>query len=91
MSNINRITTSPYQSLEEIERRKDKLRDDMDIDNDQIKALWNDLVHNPDITSNNPSKRVSALMNTGVGIIDGLILGWKIYRKFNGSRLFRKL
>jgi hypothetical protein len=52
--------------------------------------LWNDLFHNPDITDSNPSKRVNGLINTGVGLLDGLILGWKLYRKFNGSRLFRK-
>ena len=31
------------------------------------------------------------MINMGAGVIDGVILGWKIYRKFKGSRsLFKK-
>ena len=70
--------------------RKEILQGNIEKDDDKIRNLWNDLFYNPDITDSNPSKRVNGLINTGGGLLDGLILGWKLYRKFNGSRLFQK-
>jgi hypothetical protein len=90
MNSTNQIEPSQYRSLDEIRLRKEILQGSIEKDDDKIRNLWNDLFHNPDITDSNPSKRVNGLINTGVGLLDGLILGWKLYRKFNGSRLFRK-
>ena len=35
------------------------------------------------------TKRFSGLINTGAGVLDGLILGWKLYRKFGGMKTSR--
>jgi hypothetical protein len=88
MNNTNQ--TPSYQSLDEIQTRKDQLREEIGKDDEKIKDLWETLFHNPDINSAAPSKRVNALMNTGIGIVDGLLLGWKLYRKFNGIRLLKR-
>ena len=83
----NDITShQQYKSLEEIRTRKEQLRNDIQKDDEQIKRLWNDLFHKPDLLdASTPSKRISGLVNTGAGILYGLILGWKLYRKFSGK------
>lgn len=82
---------SPYKSLEEIRMRKEALRSAIRTDDQQIKTLWADLFHKPDtLMAATPSKRISGLMSTGAGLLDGLILGWKLYKKFKGNKLFKK-
>jgi hypothetical protein len=49
-----------------------------------INTLWKTLFHK----KTHPSKgmRISELMSTGAGMLDGLFLGWKLYRKFKEKR-----
>jgi len=76
-------TPTTYRSLEEIRTRKDALLEEIRKDDKQMKGLWNNLFHKPTaLTAATPSKRISGLMSTGAGVLDGLILGWKLYRKF---------
>ena len=73
----------PINSLEELQARKDLLNAEIAKDDEQIKALWNSLFHKPEMmTSSSPAKRIASIVNTSAGIIDGAILGWKLYRKF---------
>jgi len=82
------ITASPsYRTLDEIRLRKAHLQTEIAKENAKIKGLWNNLFHKP-VKKRTPSKRFSGLMNTSVGIVDGLLLGWKLYRKFNGKKSF---
>lgn len=75
-----------YHSLEEIRAKKESLRDSIREDDRQIQALWHSLFQKPDmLTAATPSKRLSSLFSTGAGIFDGLLLGWKLYRKFSGK------
>lgn len=73
-----------YRSLEEICLRKEMLLKDIQKDDQQIMQLWHGLFHKPVALRQNatPSKRIGSLMSTGAGILDGIILGWKLYRKF---------
>ena len=73
MGNIDQTSSTSYKSLNEIRTRKETLHEDIRKADEQIRT----------------SKRIMGLLNAGTGIIDGLILGWKLYRKFNGSSLFR--
>lgn len=88
MDNQLDITTTPtYKSLEEIRTRKDSLKKEIRQDDKQIKGLWGDLFHKPEAMGvMTPSKRITGLMSTGAGVLDGLILGWKLYRKFKGNK-----
>ncbi len=81
---MNKNTTpSPIISLEELQARRDLLREEIVKDDEQIKALWNSLFHKPAmLTSSSPSKRIAGILSTGAGVLDGVILGWKLYRKF---------
>ena len=72
-----------YRSLEEIRMRKETLRRELQKDNGQINSLWHRIFHND--KTGTPSKRISGLMSTGAGVVDGVILGWKLYRRFKGK------
>lgn len=76
-----------FCTLEEIERYKDEVRQSIHDDEKRIGTLWSDLFHNEDRhTPKTPVQRMINMVNIGSGVIDGLILGWKLYRKFKGGR-----
>ena len=74
--------TQAYRSLVAIQDRKEQLRREIQKDDREIKTLWRTLFKKEE----SPTKglRVAGLMNTGAGVLDGLILGWKLYRKYKG-------
>lgn len=82
---MNTIDSSEYRTLSEIRLRKAQLITDITKDSNKIQSLWNRLFHSHK-EANTPTQRFSGLMSTGAGILDGLILGWKIYRKFGGKK-----
>lgn len=76
-----------YASLSEITQRKQKLLECIKQDDEQIKTLWRDLFGKSSADTSSfksalPSKRLAGMLNMGAGIFDGIILGWKLYRKF---------
>lgn len=87
---MNNANQPLYHSLTDIQTRKDELRKDMKSDSEKIKMLWSDLFKKPsEDTLLTPTRRFSGLLNTGAGILDGVILGWKLYRKFRGKSVFK--
>ena len=70
------------RTLEEIVMRKEYVLGEVHRDDEKIKKLWGSLFHAPNLTSSTPSKRITGFMNAGVGVFDGLLLAWKLYRKF---------
>lgn len=73
----------PITSLEELQARKELLNEEIQKEDQQIRDLWKSLFHKPTmLTSASPSKRLASMLTTGAGIIDGAILGWKLYKKF---------
>lgn len=79
MENVN-----SYNSINDIRLRKEMLRNDILKDNQKIEKLWKSLFTPSEAFSRKatPAQRFSGLLNTSAGILDGLILGWKLYRKF---------
>lgn len=77
-------TVTEYKSLNDIRTRKEMLRNAISKDDEKIRTLWNELFKPTEIFDKNtpPSKRISRILNTGATVIDGAILGWKLYRKF---------
>ncbi len=74
-----------YRSLDDIRLRKAQLRTDLTKDSNKIAGLWNELMHKPK-DKNTPTQRFSGTISTGASVLDGLILGWKLYRKFGGKQ-----
>lgn len=76
-----------FCTLEEIERYKDEVRQSIHDDEKRIGTLWSDLFHKEDRHApKTPVQRMINMVNIGSGVLDGLILGWKLYRKFKGGR-----
>lgn len=77
-------TPATYSTLEEIRMRKTLLLKDIQKDGDRIDHQWHSLFHRPHGISKSatPSKRIGSFMNIGAGFIDGVLLAWKLYRKF---------
>jgi hypothetical protein len=83
--------THVFRTLEQLQEQKDNLQKDIQADDKQIKSLWSDLFYNNDSAQpTTPTKRFTSIMSTGAGILDGILLGWKLYRRFaRGGRYFR--
>lgn len=85
--------TQTFCSLADIRARKDQLQNEIYADEEKISSLWSNLFYKKETQEPaTPVQRMSNMINMGAGLIDGIILGWKIYRKFKGNRplLFKK-
>ena len=72
-----------YTTLRSIEERKMQLLKEIRKDNHQINKLRKQLFAKPTaLTSRKNRMSVQGLMSTGAGVFDGLLLAWKLYRKF---------
>lgn len=78
-NNINNRTH--YKSLDDISTRKAKLLNDIRKDQKEMGALWNSMFQ-PEQKSKKKGFSLHSMMNTGIGVLDGAIFAWKIYRKF---------
>ncbi len=72
-----------YSSLDDIQRRKSALKGDLTANERRIGKLWNELFR-PERkkTIQTPSMKLANIFSTGAGLLDGALLGWKLYRKF---------
>lgn len=77
-------TATAYHSIEEIRARKALLQKDIKTDEEKIDEKWHSLFKKPQALSKTatPSQRIVSLVNSGAGVLDGLLLVWKLYRKF---------
>ena len=72
-----------YQSLLAIRARKMQLNKEIQRSEQEIKTTWNTLFHpKKDPTPNTPTQRFLSLASSSVGLIDGALLCWKLYKKF---------
>ena len=77
-----------YNTLSDIQLKKELLRKDIETDGDKIKKLWNTLFSKPEVLSSNAStsKRLNSLLHVGANALDGALLAWKLYRKFKPGK-----
>lgn len=73
-----------YKSLDDIRARKQALRKELESGSLSMKTQWNSLFHAP--KSNVPSRRITTLMATSASLFDGILLAWKLYNRFGGSK-----
>lgn len=75
---------SSYQSIEEIRLRKAALQMEIEADSAKIDEKWHSLFKKPEALSKSatPSQRISGIISSGAGVLDGILLVWKLYRKF---------
>ncbi len=77
-------TVSSYQSIEEIRLRKAALQKEIEADSAKIDEKWHSLFKKPEALSKSatPSQRISGIISSVAGVLDGILLVWKLYRKF---------
>lgn len=77
-------TVSSYQSIEEIRLRKAALQKEIEADSAKIDEKWHSLFKKPEALSKSAtaSQRISGIISSGAGVLDGILLVWKLYRKF---------
>ncbi len=75
---------STYTTLDEIRLRKESLLKEIQADDATMRKQWSSLFTKPDVLDKKatPARRINSLFNTSVGMIDAVILGWKLYRKY---------
>ena len=72
-----------YQSLLAIHARKMQLNKEIQRSEQEIKTTWDSIFHpKKDPVPNSPTQRFLSLASSSVGLIDGALLGWKLYKKF---------
>ena len=77
-------STTSFNSIDEILARKELLRKDIEKDSERIDQQWHSLFHKPTALTKNAStsQRINSFINAGAGALDGILLVWKLYRKF---------
>lgn len=75
-------------TLQDIIDRKRVLRAAIKDDEKQIQEKWRQLFKTPAMFSSNatPSKRIVSVITNGWKLVDGFILGWKLYNRFKSKR-----
>lgn len=72
-----------YHSLSEIRLHKLAILKDIQNDGRQMSMMWEELFHQPsEGSSGSTTKRIAGLLSIGTTVLDGAILGWKLFRKF---------
>lgn len=74
-------------TLEDIAAYKARVKEEIRKDEKLMASQWHSLFAEEERKSAN---RWMSLMNTGMGVLDGAILGWKLYRKFKKSPILKK-
>ena len=77
-----------YKSIEDIQSRKQELRRLLQRDNGEMVQIWNGLFAKPEVST--PTNRIQGFMTKGMGIVDGAILGWKLYNKLYSGKKKKK-
>ncbi len=70
-----------YDSLLAIKAKKAELRTEIDKNGKEIAKLWNSIFHAKNTNPLSPTQKFLSFATTSSGIIDGALLGWKLYRK----------
>ena len=74
-------------TLEDIAAYKARVKEEISKDEKRIASQWHSLFDDEERKNTN---RWMSLMNTGMGVLDGAILGWKLYRKFKKAPILKK-
>ncbi len=80
---IENTNNPTYTTLRSIEERKLQLLKEIRKDSDKMNKLRKQLFTKPEaLTTRRGKLNMHGLMSTGAGVFDGLLLAWKLYRKF---------
>ena len=80
--NTNEVKPQECTSLAQLAVYKKHLKEAIEQDEKEMKKMWNSLFKKTSSTRKSPSQKLSSILSMSGGIIDGALLGWKLYRKF---------
>ena len=80
MTNETEKQTS-YSSLHDISMRKEELLKQIRHDQQQMGGMWNEMFR-PQQRTRKKVLNLQSMLNTGIGVLDGALFAWKLYRKF---------
>lgn len=72
-----------FDTINAIHERKEELLQEIRNNANRIDENWKSMFYNEEPKSK--SNRWINIINTSTGILDGALLGWKLYRKFSKS------
>ena len=78
MDNTNK--TVVYNDLQDIKRRKEEVLAGIRKDNGKINDLWKGIFKAQE--PKGKSQTIMSFVNTGLGMVDGFLFAWKLYKKF---------
>ena len=71
-----------FRSLDDIDRRKRELLKGIRKDQNNINRLCTEMFKPQQKKSKQKGFKLSSIINSSVGVIDGALFAWKLYRKF---------
>lgn len=74
--------TVQYNSLHDISLRKQELLRQIRHDQKEIGEMWNSMFRPEQKRGKKKGLSLQTVMSTGVGVLDGALFAWKLYRKF---------
>lgn len=89
---MNEVGTQQFLTLEDIQKHKEQLKNEIRLDEEKIVSEWHSLFRGrAEREHQTPSQKLSGIINVSVAALDGLILSWKLYNKYKkGMALFRR-
>ena len=75
-------------SLKILQERKATLKQEIIAKEKELHNVWDDLFHKPEplAQSFSPTRRVMSFLSSSTAVIDGILLGWKLYNRFGRRR-----
>lgn len=73
---------------EDLKKKCDSMQTDIASKEKSLKNQWNSLVNEEEPVVLSPTKRVLSWISDSSNVIDGALLGWKLYRIFGKKKKF---
>ena len=73
---------------EELKKKSDSMQTDITAKESSLKKNWDSLVNEEEPVVLSPTKRVMNWITDSSNVIDGALLGWKLYRVFGKKKKF---
>ncbi|MCD7714574.1 MAG: hypothetical protein LUI08_06590 [Prevotella sp.] len=72
-----------YHSIDDMRRRRKQLKKEIAATEKEISHLWRNLFHKHGRKGSvSRMGRIGSVVSTGVSVVDGALLVWKLYRRF---------
>ncbi len=81
MGNTNQQVMK-YRSLSDVRHRKELVLEQIKTQNKEMTLLYKELLNKRKHKKSGKKSTVSTVVKTSMGILDALLFGWKLYRKY---------